>query len=304
MRINAAGQEDQRLDDAGTRERTVDDHHFTVPRRNRPPEEFRLQLFTAAGLRPVAIVTQAAGEGAGPVNGAERYTEAIWRTHLASAQQPPIVIGVIDRSHSEDGHDMQLGPFYIDCAAANASAHEVVRPPDFGGRITAADLEILVGGPVDLDRGDYTAQPPPPDAVEHYRVRSVVRLPDAEIDSPACMRMPLSWHQRLLRQLIPRHGGRSCCWYHHGDWHTVSRHAIQVLRAAKATGAAREDLPSAAVALARALPITDWEFAALESLLFDTVQPEGGMYVNGRHRSRAMLDAGVRRTVIAIYRYQ
>jgi len=55
---------------------------------------FRLQLFAGAGLRPVAVITQVVpAEGAGSINHAERYTEAVWQQLLPAEPLPPIVIG-------------------------------------------------------------------------------------------------------------------------------------------------------------------------------------------------------------------
>jgi hypothetical protein len=43
-----------------------------------------------------------------------------------------------------------------------------------------------------------------------------------------------------------------------------------------------------------------WIEEALESLLMDPIQPEREIgYINGRHRAKAMLDAGVHRTLVA-----
>ncbi len=63
---------------AARRERVADDHMFAVDRGRRHPATFRLQLFTAPGARPVAVVIQQApGEGAGLVNEGERYAGAL-----------------------------------------------------------------------------------------------------------------------------------------------------------------------------------------------------------------------------------
>lgn len=48
---------------AAPRAGTVDDHMFTVERTGYSPATFRLQLFTAPGVRPVAVLTQTDREG-------------------------------------------------------------------------------------------------------------------------------------------------------------------------------------------------------------------------------------------------
>ncbi len=67
---------------AGPRTRSVDEHMFRVDR-----SSFRLQLFTAPGLRPVAVATQTVGEGASLMNRAERFAEAIWQRHCPTGRR-------------------------------------------------------------------------------------------------------------------------------------------------------------------------------------------------------------------------
>ena len=75
---------------AARRERVVDDYMFAVGRGRRHPARFRLQLFTAPGGRPVAVLIQQAGEGAGLVNEGERYAEAVRQRHWPGHAVPPI----------------------------------------------------------------------------------------------------------------------------------------------------------------------------------------------------------------------
>jgi hypothetical protein len=77
---------------AAPRERVIDDHMFTADRDYRPTAAFRLQLFTAPGTRPVAVVIQRHGEGASVFNAAERYAEAVWQRHCPDEDAPPIWI--------------------------------------------------------------------------------------------------------------------------------------------------------------------------------------------------------------------
>lgn len=78
------------LAEAAPRERAIDDHMFAVDRRRRHPATFRLQLFTTPHARPVAVVTQQAGEGAGLINEGERYAEAVWQRHCPAEPGPPV----------------------------------------------------------------------------------------------------------------------------------------------------------------------------------------------------------------------
>ena len=114
----------------------------------------------------------------------------------------------------------------------------------------------------------------------------------------------ISWWRRLARQMAPRRGARDYCWYHSGDWHRVSALAIQLAREAQRAGTAFEDVPGYAREHADRLDLIQWERESLDSLLYDTVRPYRPLrdrtlgYNNGQHRAQAMLDAGVRRTLV------
>ncbi|WP_426504407.1 hypothetical protein ACPPVO_43540 [Dactylosporangium sp. McL0621] len=62
----------------------------------------------------------------------------------------------------------------------------------------------------------------------------------------------------------------------------------------------------AGLTAARDERVDAWALTAAKSLLCDPIQPTRGddghgFYVNGRHRSQAMLDAGVRWTLVAYW---
>jgi hypothetical protein len=103
----------------------------------------------------------------------------------------------------------------------------------------------------------------------------------------------------------PRRTARSYCWMHQGDWHQVSRTAITLVRQAQRDGIAGEDIYEHVVAQAEAAGITGWQFDALDSLAnsadgiqLDTDGNRRRFFINGQHKTRAMLDQGVRRTII------
>jgi hypothetical protein len=60
-------------------QRVVDDHMFAAGEGALRSATFRLQLYTAPGTRPVAVVVQSHGEGPSVFNAAERYAEAVWQ---------------------------------------------------------------------------------------------------------------------------------------------------------------------------------------------------------------------------------
>ena len=147
-------------DHAGVRELTLDDHRFVVPAGNGWQQAtFRLQLFTGAGLRPISVITQVVPvEGAGPVNHAQRYTGAIWQRLLSGESRPPIAIGHMITDYTGDGGEMR------DDGELMVIDFKVVDPTQFtcstpiwGGRLSPAELEYLVGRPVDTTRGTFPA---------------------------------------------------------------------------------------------------------------------------------------------------
>jgi len=296
-------------ENAGVRDLTVDDARFVVPAGKYGREAtFRLQLFIGPDLRPIAVITQVVNvEGAGVINHGERYAEAIWAKLLPDEPRPPLLIGrMIFGAHEADGL-RESGWHVVDFQVADGGKHEIVRKPIWGPKVNPEDLEYLVGGPVDGGRGEFVIPAPEPGPVERFAIRPVLLLPRSDLDEPECMPRPTPLWRRLGRQIVPRRGGRSCCWYHQGDWHAVTATAIDVLRLARADGDV-EDLHLRAVELARDLALSGWQWQALESLFLDPIQvaePEsraiGVGYVNGRHRAQAMLDQGVHRTVVVVY---
>jgi len=114
-----------------------------------------------------------------------------------------------------------------------------------------------------------------------------------------------AWWRCLARQVVPRRTVRDCCYYHSTDWRQVSAAAIQVTRQARREGLAGEALGDRVAELAEAQGLPAEQEEALADLLADhsAIQPGRRFrlrrgYTNGRHRTTAMLDSGVRRTVV------
>ncbi|MFI7027007.1 hypothetical protein ACIBMZ_30310 [Micromonospora sp. NPDC049900] len=282
---------------AGPRERIIDEHMYRLPPQASRRGTFRLQLFTAPGLRAVAIATQkpSAGEGASLTNAAETYAATVWQQYFPDDPEPPIWIAhmIID-----DQRDLTVVTFTAD------PAKHTLRAPQWR-RISPASVDALVGRPVDLKRGSgFTPSEIEPDPESTYVARWVMVLPrPAPFRKDGCMTAGVPWWRRLGRQLVPRRGGRDCCWYHGGDWHIVSKLAIRLAAQAKAAGVSFEDTPSYVLDHPDSQGLTEWEREALFSLMVDTIRPaapwprrEG--YNNGQHRAQALLDAGVRRILI------
>jgi len=176
--------------------------------------------------------------------------------------------------------------------------------------ITHKQLQDLVGAPVATDRGTgYTPRPAEVEPQLVFEDFAVVRLARPRpFREPECMPTGVPWWRRWVRQILPRRSdARSCCWYHGGDWHTVNAMALQVLKLARAQSVGLDDMEEFATAHATAAGATRWQTEALATLfnIGDAIQPasESG-YINGQHRAQAMLEAGVRRTVVLHHIYE
>jgi hypothetical protein len=151
----------------------------------------------------------------------------------------------------------------------------------------------------------------------------VVCLP--RIDPPLgagdpCMVRPLSWCARLLRQAFPRRGVRKCCYYHSMNMRAVARAVVRVHKiliqveaplsqpeadTRSATGA--ELAEGLRDALLRTAGLTDEErrvatFMLAEDCGIQIWRPADERrwtYQDGRHRARALMDAGARRVVVS-----
>lgn len=287
---------------AGSRTRTADEHMFTVER-----SSFRLQLFTAPGLRPVAVATQTNGEGATLMNRAERFVEAFWQRRCPAEPEPPIFIA----------HQLLAGKDLGFCQYGFTVAGPHTRDRAAMGSATARRRTRRAGRrPGRRGRGDGYREPEPPDEPQmRYMVAAVVALPRPDLGGePPCMPAGTPWRRRLTRQPIPRRTGLACCWYHRQDWSAASAAAIAALAQADTGEFERDpdDPPEdqrmfAALAALRAVPLDEQTRDAAESLFLDpiTVKDQDGVvpYVNGRHRVQAMLDAGVHRTVVGRFTY-
>lgn len=286
---------------AAARRRVADEHMFTVTREggNRMGT-FRLQLFTAPGARPVAVATQTWGEGGSLTNWAEKYAAEVWRRHFPEETVPPVWI------------ELQLlgspsRPDRFTLVTFDQSHQYELADPQWC-QMSDADIEQLLGGPVDRGRGEgYQPWPLPPEERPVYRVAWVALLPAPEGMDRGCIDATPPRRQRVGRQLIPRRRTRDCCYYHSIDWHRVSAAAIRILRRARTEGLAGEaftDRLSDLAGSAENLPGPErqalWELVSDGAgiQLSGNGRGRGRSYINGRHRVTAMLEAGVRRTVV------
>jgi len=285
------------LKHAAPRKQVIDEHMYRLQTADGSASTvFRLQLFTAVGQRPVVVGTQTLDEYPSLTNVAEACATEIWRQFFPEDKKPPIWI---QRSLT-DSHPPHVA--YV-TFTSDLQQRRLADPK--WHFITDEVIDLLVGQSVDRTRGTgYIPPEPEPEEQPRYETYWVARLPRSRpFRAPQCMPTGTPWWRRVVRQLLPQHAGKDCCWYHRGDWHTVSLTAIRLVQRARDNQVPARDIAGYVNREAAADPtLTPWEREALRTLLShaDAIQPfesERG-YINGQHRAQAMLDAGVRRTIV------
>lgn len=145
------------------------------------------------------------------------------------------------------------------------------------------------------------------------QVISVMRLP--QIDPPfaenqrwrdGCMMPPITWPQRRIRQLFPRRGVRDCCYYHRLDWHAIAEAVLMVASQVSLAEPDSDETDDLRYELLRGARLTEDEHTVAYLLLsegsgIEIWHPAGRRcwtYQDGRHRARALMDAGVRRILV------
>jgi len=265
-----------------------------------PHARCRVQVFSGAGLRSVALVTQACGEGLSLINGAEAYARAVWLQWCPDEPQPPLWIQRFLEGEAEPRYLGQWVTFKVE--------GQTVTSARFRSGVTAQEMAELVGVPVDEGRGNRADVEVAPEPQRRFEAMPVMRLPRPNADADrACRPAGISGWQAQVRQWWPRRGGRDCCWYHGGDWHEVSAMATDLLREVRADGDAGDADALAIEVVQRAgrAGWDGWRLEALRSLFFEPIQfddDEPDLPINGRHRTQAMLEAGVRTTVAVRWR--
>lgn len=148
-----------------------------------------------------------------------------------------------------------------------------------------------------------------------YDFTAVSRLPiPRDLEDPPCLvgvtPLKRGW-RRLMAEWDPRPQRlRDCCWFHAGDWHRASGHAMDVVNLATGRSAdLDEDITDSVAWCLEHRGLTGWMHEAVDSLL-STGEPinygstaewrdpeEEPFYVGGRHRAAAMMQQGVHATV-------
>ena len=290
---------------SGHRELVLDEHMYRVKLDYGHPS-MRLQVFTAAGLRPVAVVTQYLDEGS-LFNSAENLIGHVWREHFPTEPVPPLWV---QRQLMHHWHDHEWAPYNL--VLADVGDDFTVTGPDWPP-LTQDQVDTLVGQPVDPERGDYRPPPPAPVYRQRFVPARVATMPRTQPFRQECMtstdgeprRRPPWWTDAWRRHR--RHQvDRSCCWYHCGDWVVVNKLALRFLADLPDPEADEDEIVGQVLDAARRENLDPWTVEALTSLFIDPIvlQKDAGgrtpAFTNGQHRVQAMRDVGVARTVIAV----
>ena len=143
----------------------------------------------------------------------------------------------------------------------------------------------------------------------------VMRLPP--IDPPfaedqrwrdGCMMPPITWRQRALRQVFPRRGVRDCCYYHGQDFHAIAAAVNAVYRQLRRRGLDGDDADELTFRLLDGCGLSEDEHSTAVLLLAEDcgiqISRSPGerrwTYDEGRHRARALMDAGIHRILITV----
>ncbi|WP_216586390.1 hypothetical protein [Streptomyces brasiliscabiei] len=276
---------------AAPRSRTVDDHMFCGSEQHPAPGTFRLQLFTAADVRPVALVVQTLESGPSLVNRAEEYALSVWRCHRPDDVEPPLWVQRQLDDLDDDTSPFQLVTFEV------TSDHELAAPR--WHRLTDAQVEQLLGQRADGGRGDgYRPPAAEPEEIPVYEITPLAALPQPRpFRQPSCMPGTRSWRRLLFWRTHPARPAL-CCWYHQQDWTRLADTATALFEAAQNDGVTGPDIASYVLDKAQAAGLSGGDVDALHTLF----SPALGIcatsgFTNGQHRVQAMRDQGVSRTV-------
>lgn len=284
--------------------RVLDDHDFVVDRRgvrHAPTLRCRVQLYVGDGHRPVAIATQSMPPSSQSLtNGAESLAEDLWRRFLPDSPEPPRLIQHYVFVDPGNGFQPTGRHSWMEVSFTREGDRLVDPSP---GLLELDRLAELVG-PLDSTLGGgYVLPVVEPEKPTTYQLYPVDQLPSSDpFRARACM--PAAAAQG-------REGPRGCCWYHGGDWRQVNDIVASVLglhRVGETVTLLEEDLlgrdaehPGLIAQIsARTLPDI-WLEQAATSLLMDPLViyvPTTEGWINGQHRGRAMLDAGVVSTIV------
>ncbi len=271
-------------------ERVVDVRDFELRAAFGTVGRCRVQILRGED-RTVVVLTQRstdADDGKSLTNGAEQYADAVRDRYLPEfSGRPPFVQHYVDDT-DEDWQGIQPGGLLLTSFGEHGAPHWAPVP---------VELQALLREHADPARGSLRAEEPRPQSTDCWAVVPATALPrPVALFRAPCMKAGLL---RTLNRELQRSGQRACtCWYHEGDWHAAAAVAITALQAARGE---TDDLNDASAVAARAVDLMprelagSWTEAAAFALLTDPIVPSNNMtgYMNGQHRSEAMIDQHV-----------
>jgi hypothetical protein len=122
------------------------------------------------------------------------------------------------------------------------------------------------------------------------------------------MMPPLTWRQRILRQVFPRRDVRDCCYYHRQDFHAIAATVKEAHRQLRRSGLDGEKADELTSRLLEHAGLSEDECTTARWLLDEVCviqiwrpsDQRRWTYQDGRHRARALMDAGVRRILLTV----
>ncbi len=280
---------------SGLRSMLCDDLMYRVPADQPDATTFRLQLFaSSAGLRPVAVAIQDDLEGGVSfINGCETFAAAVWRAHFRDEPMPPLWVQRTFYPQFPERQADDLWSGWELLIFQHGANHEVSEGRKFS--LSQEQLDTLVGVAVTAERGCTFARQSRLLYRLRYELVSIDEIPaEKPFRAPGCMRDIGSSEPQDLG------AGRDCCWYHSGDWASVTTRAVRLIAQAESDGAKTNyALIQYVLAAAKHEGVTRWDLKALRTLLDVPIvlirgrNREVVAIQNGQHRIRAMRDAGL-----------
>ncbi len=180
------------------------------------------------------------------------------------------------------------------------------------GLATIREASDALSGQAHAERGPARKKRRP---VKSRKLVWVMRLPqivppftEDQRGRDGCMMPPLTWRQRVLRQVFPRRGALGCCYYHRQDFHAIAATVNAVHRQLRRSGLDGEDADELRFRLLNEAALSEDERTTALLLLAEDcgirIWRAPGQrrwtYQEGRHRARALMDAGVRRILVTV----
>jgi len=231
-------------------------------------------------------------------NGAEYYADAVRERHLPDMTgRPSFVEQYLTHTEDTEAEHMRLVTF------------DAVGSPNWG-EVPPGIMDVI-GQYAEPGRGsEFKPEPSKP-------ARGVTRwvdFPVAELPRPqrlfraACMESGI---KPAVQRWLWRRGRGTCgCWYHQVNWAVAASAALRALQKAFAEAEVASDAALSFRFKGRAVDLLDLAMdsasptaVAARTLILGPIKldPDLDDYVNGQHRSQALMDQGVARVPVTVW---